>query len=119
MSLALVLAAAGAAGKAPTEKPGAPALTAQPAPAPCIVVGAGSTNVLAEGKPASRLCDSQCATAVAGSRDVLVNGRPALTIGAKVACANGITGVVVGGATSVYVNGKPLAGADARIVGCD
>lgn len=73
--------------------------------------------MLAEGKATAQQ-GGGCAT-VMGSSDVLINGKPALTVGSKVACANGKIGIVVGGTSSVLINGRPLAGADARIEGCD
>jgi hypothetical protein len=74
LALALIFAAAG--GVAVPAKP-RPAPSPPPAAA-CTVVGTGSTNVLAEGKPASRLGDGACAPAVQGSTNVMINGRPAL-----------------------------------------
>ena len=60
-----------------------------------------------------------CVIAVEGSPDVKINGRGALRVGDTVTCLNGKTGRVAGGATTVRVNGRPMAGAGAHIVGCE
>jgi uncharacterized Zn-binding protein involved in type VI secretion len=99
--------------KSPVKPPPPPAAKTCPG----VLIG-GSKNVLAEGKQAGRIGDGACVIAVVGSNNVQINGLGALRVGDNVVCQNGKTGVIVGGATSVFVNGKPLAGAGSRVAGC-
>ncbi len=85
---------------------------------PGFIIG-GSEDVMVEGKPAAIVGEGTCVIAVQGSDDVIINGRGAVRVGDAVTCLNGKTGTVVGGATSVQVNGRPLAGAGAQVVGCE
>lgn len=85
---------------------------------PGFIVG-GTEDVLVEGDPALAVGSGTCVIAVEGSSDVKIGGRGALRVGDTVTCLNGKTGTVVGGATNVRVNGRPLAGAGAQIVGCE
>ncbi len=85
---------------------------------PGFIVG-GPEDVMVEGDAATSVGTGTCVVAVEGSGDVRINGRAALRVGDTVACLNGKTGIVTGGATSVKVNGRPLAGAGAQIVGCE
>lgn len=101
----------------PAKPPVKPPPPAAAKTCPGVLIG-GSKSVLAEGKQAGRVGDGVCVIAVEGSKDVQINGLGALRVGDKVVCQNGKTGVIVGGATSVIVNGKPLAGAGSRVAGC-
>ncbi len=85
---------------------------------PGFIVG-GSEDVMAEGDPTASVGTGTCVVAVQGSENVKINGRGAVRVGDSVTCLNGKTGTVVGGATTVIVNGRPLAGAGAQIVGCE
>lgn len=98
--------------------PGAAVAEDHAADCPGFIVG-GSEDVMVEGKPALAVGTGTCVVAVQGSSDVKIGGRSALRVGDSVTCLNGKTGIVVGGATSVRVNGIPLAGAGAQIVGCE
>lgn len=85
------------------------------------VLAEGSTNVFASGKAVGRVGDGgRCASvAVIGSSTVFFNGKPALRVGDEVLCMNGKRGLVRDGASSIVIEGKPLATAASRIVGCD
>jgi uncharacterized Zn-binding protein involved in type VI secretion len=85
---------------------------------PGFIVGGGE-DVKVEGNPAAAVGVGTCVIAVEGSKNVKISGRGALRVGDRVTCLNGKSGVVVGGATNVKVNGIPLAGAGAQIVGCE
>jgi uncharacterized Zn-binding protein involved in type VI secretion len=85
------------------------------------VLAEGSKNVFVEGKPAARVGDrGSCgAFTLLGSSSVRINGKPAVRVGDQVQCANGRIGVIRDGASSVFVEGKPLATAASRIDGCE
>ncbi len=85
---------------------------------PGFIVG-GSEDVMAEGNPAAVVGTGVCVIAIEGSDNVQINGRGAVRVGDTVKCLNGKTGTVVGGATSVIINGKPLAGVGAQVIGCE
>lgn len=85
---------------------------------PGFIVG-GPEDVMVEGDPRAATGTGTCVIAVEGSADVKVNGRGGLRVGDSVTCLNGKTGKVAGGATTVRINGRPMAGAGAEIVGCD
>ena len=85
---------------------------------PGFIVG-GPQDVMVEGDPSKAVGSGTCVVAVEGSNNVKINGRGALRVGDTVTCLNGKTGTVIGGATTVKVNGRPLAGAGAQIAGCE
>ena len=45
---------------------------------------------------------------------MFINGRPAVTVGDKTGCG----GIAIGGASNVFVNGKPLARSGDLTSGC-
>ena len=97
---------------------GASAAEDKAADCPGFIVG-GAEDVMVEGDPKAATGTGTCVIAVEGSPDVKINGRGALRVGDTVTCLNGKTGRVAGGATTVRVNGRPMAGAGAHIVGCE
>ena len=85
------------------------------------VLAEGSSTVFADGKPVGRVGDrGVCASvAIIGSETVFFNGKPALRVGDQVRCQNGSIGYVRDGESSVSIEGRPLATAASRIVGCE
>ena len=85
------------------------------------VLAEGSTTIFANGKPVGRVGDrGVCASvAIIGSETVFFNGKPALRVGDQVRCQNGSIGYVRDGESSVSIEGRPLATAASRIVGCE
>jgi uncharacterized Zn-binding protein involved in type VI secretion len=89
----------------PKAPPAAPATT-QAAPVCAAMLGGGSPDVMIEGRAAARTGDAPCYEIIGGARSVLTNGRPTLRVGDEVRCPNGKTGVVEGGAASVFIEGR-------------
>ena len=81
----------------------------------------GSTDIFANRKSGGRVGDrGRCSSvAIMGSSAVLFNGKPALRVGDQVLCMNGKIGFVRDGESSIVIDGKPLATAASRIVGCE
>lgn len=92
------------------------ALVALPTPAAAEALGAGSADVVVEGRSAARAGDAagSSGAVTAGSPNVFINGRPAATVGDGTACG----GSVLGGARGVFVNGRPLARAGDPVTAC-
>ena len=85
----------------------------------CVTLGSGSPSVFVEGAPAADGADGPCYVLLEGSPDVFFGGRPGVTEGMAVLCQDGRVGRIVGGASSVFVNGRPVVTADARVEGCE
>jgi len=85
---------------------------------PGFIVG-GAEDVMVEGNPAAAIGTGICVIAVEGSPNVSTSGRGFVRVGDAVTCLNGKTGTIVGGATTVIINGRPRAGAGAQVVGCE
>ena len=85
----------------------------------CPAFRASEASVSVEDVPPIRLGDGTCVKVLDADQTVSFGGKPAVTVGARVVCANGRIGVVTGGASSVFVGGRSLATAQSRIVGCE
>lgn len=97
----------------------APGAKENAAPACAALLGGGSPDVLIEGRGSGRTGDSPCLQIIDGARSVFANGRPTLRVGDQVRCPDGRSGVVQGGASSVFIEGRPAATAQSRIAGCE
>lgn len=85
----------------------------------CVTIGGGRPDILVEGAAAAAAGDGTCYPLIDGSPDVSFGGRPAVTEGMRVACPDGRVGVIRGGSSTVFVNGRGVVTADARVDGCD
>lgn len=104
----------------PAQIPAPPATTPQPPAAACgALMGGASADVSVGGESARRLGDQTCLRVIDHSQNVFINGRPALRVGDRVQCPDGRVGIIVGGASSVKINGLPAATAASHIQGCD
>lgn len=104
----LSLAAAGSAAIAAPAEAGSPI---------CPAAFAGAASVTGDGEAVAP--SSACVTPIPSPSSVTIAGKPALTVGDKVICPDGRIGEIVGGASSVLVEGKALATTRSRVVGCE